>query len=104
MADLEKNFGEKEIFRRGGVIREYETLTRVEGESITACIRRFRFAGKEWHRVHREHLDQLLPLEYPEKASFRFGPEPEKESKKHGPILVEFRDIFVFFGFQKLMF
>lgn len=33
LGDLEKNFGEKEIYRRGGVIREYETITRVKGES-----------------------------------------------------------------------
>jgi len=46
LADLEKNFGEKEIFRRGGVIREYETLTRVQGESITAFIRRFRLVER----------------------------------------------------------
>ena len=47
LADLEKNFGEKEIFRRGGVIREYETLTRVQGESITAFIRRFRLVERK---------------------------------------------------------
>eukprot|EP00435_Cladocopium_sp_Y103_P023338 s4346_g5.t1 len=47
LADLEKTFGEKEIFRRGGVIREYETLTRVQGESITAFLRRFRLIERK---------------------------------------------------------
>ena len=46
----------------------------------TGCQRQV--AGKEWHKVHRGHLDRLLPLEYPERASFRFGPEPAKESKR----------------------
>ena len=46
----------------------------------TGCQRQV--AGKEWHKVHQRHLDQLLPLEYPERASFRFGPEPAKESKR----------------------
>ena len=47
LGDLEKNFGEKEIYRRGGVIREYETITRVQGESITAFIRRFRLVERK---------------------------------------------------------
>ena len=47
LLDLEKNFGEKEIYRRGGIIREYETLTRVQGESITAFIRRFRLIERK---------------------------------------------------------
>ena len=45
----------------------------------TGCQRQV--AGKEWHRVHQGHLDGLPPLEYPERASFRFGPEPAKVSK-----------------------
>ena len=45
--DLERHFGEKEIYRRGGVIREYETITRVQGESITAFIRRFRLIERK---------------------------------------------------------
>ena len=45
--DLERHFGEKEIYRRGGVIREYETITRVQGESITAFIRRFRLVERK---------------------------------------------------------
>ena len=45
----------------------------------TGCQRQV--AGKEWHRVHQGRLGQLLPLEYPEQASFRFGPEPAKASK-----------------------
>ena len=44
----------------------------------TGCQRQV--AGKGWHRAHQKHLG-LPPLEYPEKASFRFGPEPAKESK-----------------------
>ena len=40
--DLEISFGERELFRRGGLIREYESLTRVQGESVCAFLRRFR--------------------------------------------------------------
>ena len=47
LGDLERHFGEKEIYRRGGVIREYETITRVQGESITAFIRRFRLVERK---------------------------------------------------------
>ena len=47
LGDLERHFGEKDIYRRGGVIREYETITRVQGESITAFIRRFRLVERK---------------------------------------------------------
>ena len=40
--DLSVAFCEKELFRRGGLIREYESLTRMQGESVTAFVRRFR--------------------------------------------------------------
>ena len=69
----------------------------------TGCQRQV--AGKEWHKVHQRHLDQLLPLEYPERASFRFGPRTGKGvQKKMGLPPVEFRGTFVRCGFQKWMF
>ena len=37
LSDLEVSFGEKEIFRQGGSIREFESIGRMQGESITAC-------------------------------------------------------------------
>lgn len=52
VADLDKAFGEKEIYRRGGIIREYETLTRVQGESITAFLRRFRLIERKLQEAH----------------------------------------------------
>ena len=59
--DLERHFGEKEIYRRGGVIREYETITRVQGESITAFIRRFRL-------IERKLQDAQLVAPYPDES------------------------------------
>ena len=40
--DLEESFGERPLFRQGGVIRQYESVGRIQGESITAFVRRFR--------------------------------------------------------------
>ena len=39
LKDLEVSFGEKELFRQGGVIREFEGITRLQGESVTAFVR-----------------------------------------------------------------
>ena len=44
LKDLEVSFGEKEVFCKGGIIREHESLTRLQGESVNAYVRRFRFA------------------------------------------------------------
>ena len=60
LADLEQAFGEREIFRQGGVIREFESIGRMQGESITAFIRRFRL-------LERKLMDNKVPA-YPEQA------------------------------------
>ncbi|CAE7226683.1 unnamed protein product [Symbiodinium sp. CCMP2592] len=60
LGDLEKAFGEREIFRQGGVIREFESIGRMQGESITAFIRRFRL-------LERKLSENKVP-EYPEQA------------------------------------
>ena len=39
LQDLEVRFGAKELFRQGGVIREFESLSRLQGESVAAFIR-----------------------------------------------------------------
>ena len=58
LADLEESFGEKEIFRQGGAVREYESIGRMQGESITAFVRRFRL-------LERKLQDSRVPA-YPE--------------------------------------
>ena len=60
LSDLEKVFGEREIFRQGGEIREFESVGRMQGESINAFIRRFRL-------LERKLWDNKIP-EYPEQA------------------------------------
>ena len=47
LKDLEVSFGEKEMFRQGGVIREFEGVTRLQGESVTAFVRRFRLLERK---------------------------------------------------------
>ena len=42
LTDLEQSFGERPLFRQGGIIREYKSVSRIQGESITAFVRRFR--------------------------------------------------------------
>ena len=42
LTDLEQSFGERPLFRQGGIIREYKSVGRIQGESITAFVRRFR--------------------------------------------------------------
>ena len=58
--DLQSAFGEKEIFRQGGTIREFENITRLQGESVTAFTRRFRL-------LERKLADNKVPA-YPEAA------------------------------------
>ena len=60
LADLEISFGEKELFRKGGRIREFESLVRVQGESVNAFVRRFRL-------MERKLKDAQLP-QYPEET------------------------------------
>ena len=60
LSDLEVSFGEKEIFRQGGSIREFESIGRMQGESITAFVRRFRL-------LERKLADHKVPP-YPEAA------------------------------------
>ncbi|CAE7314402.1 unnamed protein product, partial [Symbiodinium sp. CCMP2592] len=60
LADLEVSFGEREIFRQGGSIREFESIGRMQGESITAFVRRFRL-------LERKLADNKVPP-YPEQA------------------------------------
>ncbi|CAK9013802.1 Integrase catalytic domain-containing protein [Durusdinium trenchii] len=42
LKDLEAAFGEREVYRRGGLIREFESLTRLQGESVDAFVRRYK--------------------------------------------------------------
>ena len=58
--DLEVSFGERELFRRGGTIREFEQVCRLQGESVSAFIRRFRL-------LERKLKDNRVPP-YPEQA------------------------------------
>ena len=60
LQDLEASFGAKELFRQGGVIREFESLSRLQGESVAAFIRRFRLLER---RLQEAHVDP-----YPEPA------------------------------------
>ena len=60
LQDLEVSFGAKELFRQGGVIREFESLSRLQGESVAAFIRRFRLLER---RLQEAHVDP-----YPEQA------------------------------------
>ena len=57
LADLSVSFGEKEVFRKGGLIREFESLVRLQGESVTAFVRRFRL-------MERKLQDAKIP-QYP---------------------------------------
>ena len=57
LKDLSVSFGEKEIFRKGGLIREFESMVRVQGESVTAFVRRFRL-------MERKLQDAKIP-QYP---------------------------------------
>ena len=58
--DLEVSFGERELFRQGGTIREFEQVCRLQGESVSAFIRRFRL-------LERKLKDNRVPP-YPEQA------------------------------------
>ena len=58
--DLQESFGEKEIFRQGGTIREFESIGRLQGETITAFVRRFRL-------LERRLQETKVPT-YPEQA------------------------------------
>ena len=60
LEDLEVSFGERELFRQGGVIREFESICRLQGESVTAFVRRFRL-------LERKLQDNKVPA-YPEEA------------------------------------
>ena len=60
LADLEQSFGERELFRQGGIIREFEAVGRMQGESVTAFVRRFRL-------LERKLQDNRVPA-YPEEA------------------------------------
>ena len=60
LTDLEQSFGERELFRQGGVIREFESVSRLQGESVTQFVRRFRL-------LERKLQDNRVP-EYPEEA------------------------------------
>lgn len=60
LQDLSESFGEKEIFRQGGAIREFEAMGRLQGESIQAFVRRFRL-------LERKLQDSKVPT-YPEQA------------------------------------
>ena len=60
LEDLEVSFGEKELFRQGGAIREYESIGRLQGESIAAFVRRFRL-------LEQRLKDHKVP-EYPEQT------------------------------------
>ena len=60
LEDLEKTFGAKELFRQGGTIREFESVGRLQGESVHAFVRRFRL-------LERKLKDNQVP-EYPEQA------------------------------------
>ena len=42
LEDLAVPFGEKEHLRQGGVVREYETISRAQGESVHQFLQRFR--------------------------------------------------------------
>lgn len=60
LVDLEYSFGERELFRQGGVIREFESIGRLQGETVTSFVRRFRlFEGR---------LKDNKVLNYPEEA------------------------------------
>ena len=60
LQDLSESFGEKEIFRQGGAIREFEAMGRLQGESIAAFVRRFRL-------LEGKLQDSRVPT-YPEQA------------------------------------
>ena len=60
LGDLEESFGERPLFRQGGVIREFESIGRIQGESVTAFVRRFRL-------LERRLRDNKVP-EYPEES------------------------------------
>ena len=47
LSDLEAAFGEKEIFRQGGTIRELESIPKAQGESVTAFTRGFRLLERK---------------------------------------------------------
>lgn len=57
LEDLAVSFGEKELFRKGGLIREFEGMVRVQGESVQAYVRRFRL-------MERKLQDARIP-QYP---------------------------------------
>lgn len=58
--DLEVSFGERALFRQGGIIREFESIGRLQGETIHAFVRRFRL-------TERKLQDNQVPP-YPEEA------------------------------------
>ena len=60
LKDLETSFGERELFRQGGTIREFESISRLQGESVTAFVRRFRL-------LERKLTDNKV-APYPEEA------------------------------------
>ncbi|CAE7948772.1 unnamed protein product [Symbiodinium sp. KB8] len=60
LRDLETSFGERELFRQGGTIREYESIGRLQSESVNAFIRRFRL-------LERKMQESKVPA-YPEAA------------------------------------
>ncbi len=60
LTDLEQSFGERELFRQGGVIREFESISRLQGELVTQFVRRFRL-------LERKLQDNRVP-EYPQEA------------------------------------
>ena len=60
LKDLEVSFGEREIFRQGGTIREFESIGRLQGETVNAFVRRFRL-------LERKLMDNKV-APYPEQA------------------------------------
>ena len=59
LSDLQESFGEKELFRQGGAIREFESIGRLQGETITSFVRRFRLL----ERKLRDHKVATYPEE-----------------------------------------
>ena len=57
LKDLEESFGERELFRQGGIIREFEQIGRLQGESVAA-----------FKRLVERKLKHNRVLAYPEQA------------------------------------
>ncbi|CAJ1342771.1 unnamed protein product, partial [Effrenium voratum] len=73
LKDLEVSFGENEVFCKGGIIREHESLTRLQGESVNAYVRRFRL-------MERKLQDAQFPA-YPDET--RAGLRLDEKTAAH---------------------